>query len=193
MKNPLTWLDQQCLELAEKAAKKINWLTGWDNFQIARQTIFLFAFLWVLFGLMYEKNPLAGVIVSSLFPLITGPFLWGAANLAEEWRGEAMMRGSLNYLQEVCLFLARFAAHVLFWALFLPDCVADVLRNKHYTQGACAALAMLCPIAVCYFISIFQPPFKRSQAWQFLKRKLESFAQKLLQQPRPQPVPVRVW
>jgi hypothetical protein len=161
-------LDRYCLQLAEHASKYFNWLTGLDNFTLARSMIkVLCAYLLLLLAIMgatmnhfWETLNLVLLLV----PMSVWYYLM-AIMPAERMKDYEQKLGAKQMDNEICLFDIRKGA----WLTLL--CVMGFPlhhRGAAYTLLTCPP-AVLTYLAVVYLISIDKPPYAKSKAWEWLK------------------------
>ncbi|MEK7464616.1 MAG: hypothetical protein AAB617_02465 [Patescibacteria group bacterium] len=173
----LSKADAWLLELTEKLVKRFNWLTGKDNFWLAKRVFFasgLFMFIWVCEWNQYFV-PLA--FVAGAFHI----FIWiTVASLSESKAVTDSIEGvkNLRYVNAI-----RWIRIYVVLASFVVV----------YIDSSKALLIFLCvnrllDILGVYLISINKPPFKRSMAIEWLKNKINELTRSLDPTPTPQPV-----
>lgn len=166
---PILWVDAQILKFFTKMAKDFNWLTGKNNYFLAKVCVVIIALLSIFAG--YKHNWF--IFVTGLFLLC--PMMWNIISTS---------KSIVEKEQELGIkILSKHYADRQFRLCYLFLVVLAIIV---FGLGRTAlTVTMLC--AVSYLISIDKPPFKKSQAWQ----KIKSWFNSGLTQPQVETIPVR--
>lgn len=164
------WLDKQLLKFFNKLVKDFNWLTGKDNFFLARLTVCAMI-IWPLWPAYQNKN-IAWLVISVISPpyfIFTN--LEQRASLVEQ------------------LIAARYTRRLLLRSIFMILFILLLIRHHLYPYNDFLPLQSGLILTWNYFCHVDKPPFKRSRAW----AKLKSLFSKPVLAPQPQltPIPVR--
>lgn len=175
---PILWVDAQILKFFTKIAKDFNWLTGKDNYFLARFCIVLACAFLVVMGLILPKFLLVAVMGSLGILLLSNQLV---TNVEKEFLRQSQ-KAAKNILFNLGLLMIRYA--FLLGSVFIFFAARS--RNIH-TATMSVSIFCLSYASIGYLVSIDKPPFKKSQAWQ----KVKSWFSPGLTQPQAEPIPVR--
>jgi hypothetical protein len=178
-------IDDRVLWLTSQFVKKFNWLTGKDNFFLARGCCIVCSFLcWI--------NAINNQSVRWIFAFsgaVIFPFIFWVVGVIEKISEEERLAGvKKNYsgfaidrnIRPLNLFLLIFNSIHL---LFLPSDISNYNR--------CIVWAQFFSTAVLYLVAVDKPPYSRSRAWEWMKGWLKAILSPLpTLKPVPVPVPV---
>ncbi len=137
---PLLWIDAKILQLFAALTKRFNWLTGKDNFFLAKLSLVFYS-----------------ICVSRLEPV--GFTIWAVA----------LLLGLIFTVEKACSFEAsRGAKNLDLWTGLIILRLAgwaDLVRRIDLLW----IITALCLASMLYFLSVDRPPFSRSQAREKLR------------------------
>jgi hypothetical protein len=171
----LAKIDEKLLQLTSRFVKKFNWLTGKDNFFLARGCCIVASFFfWVL---VIRKG-----LYCMIFPaLIMFPLGFWAVSREEQESERERGAGAKDYVRFTARAILRRGLLVVIVFLCTFSSSAPDLDYAFFS------LAYLFLLVSYYFLSVDKPPFSRSRAWEWLKGKTKTF---LAPAPVLSPVPV---
>lgn len=153
------WPENILLGLAEKCVKKLNWLTGKDNFWLGYAVIVSGHFAFLTVDAHPNKFLAMLVLVTPLSAVVAGA-IWILQKLSEH-----ELTNSVKIIEVDFLFLLSRVLMLLNFVsgLFSPITGPGTIFNpaEHVVFGSYAA--------ALYFASVQRPPFKKSQAWESVK------------------------
>lgn len=173
---PILWLDKQILKFFTKIAKDFNWLTGGDNFFLAKVFVMIF-FLKVLssYYLLFGFKSFM-VLVGYVFCLFPAVQLYFVTSLEEQEQTKEQLDSVRFYNSDHGI------PRLLYWFAFFIFSIPALL-DKSFLWGP---TTMCFVVAWSYFVSIPKPPFKKSQAWQ----KIKGWLSPGFLRPQAEPIPV---
>ena len=142
---PLLWIDAKLLQLFAQLAKKFNWLTGKDNFFLAKLSL-------VFYSICLSRLEPVGVTIWALSLAL------GLIVTVEKGRSLERTTGAKNLDLWMALVILRIAG----WA--------DLVRRIDFLW----IVTTVCLASMLYFLSVDRPPFSRSQAREKLTDWLSS-------------------
>lgn len=171
-------LDEKLLKFFENVARKFNWLTGKDNFFLARICCVLHAICYLIFfvslssflppkfkGVGYLFVAVGAGMCSVI--LFTG---FRLINSGEEIRKIEQEIGAKNPFTHLMDEISRKESVVLFlFVVFSLPFLFVLLFEISLKAGFYILLATWFHVCVRYFISIDKPPFNRSKVWEKIK------------------------
>ncbi len=175
------WIDPRMLKIFEKIADRFNWLTGKDNFVLAK----IFAVIngiifWLTLTIIISQifsDQLIIIIISVIlcidFYFVCKRFFKLINEFEAEWlkQQEGDLRNLAFYIE---LKLCRLIAWCrLFYPCFV--CLIVILYKLLFVLNLLAWLVWISDLAVFYLISLDKPPFAKSRALQRLKSKISEF------------------
>lgn len=172
---PILWLDAQILRFFNKIAKDFNWLTGKDNFFLARASL-LIVLLGEYVDTLYNKLDFLPCVT-----IIFGFYVWLIQRTSLEDR--------LRNVKDIKLHLELTFNRLFLILFFVFSAVCGYFSLPWFRPSSYLGMMVFGAgsIFVLYFVSLDQPPFKKSQAWQKIK---EWFGSGVMQ-PQLEPIPVR--
>ena len=173
------WLDQKLLDLTSQFVKKFNWLTGKDNFWLARQLTIASGlnFMAYLFFIAHDRT------ASILFTLVIYSILIiiGMTELASEKRSEVKI-----FEVELVFILLRMT-FLLPSLLIVALNFIDLLSSAANKNVIFIEIWAFSSAASAYLVSIERPPFSKSKALEWLREQTK-FDLPVL---KPIPIPVK--
>jgi len=163
---PILWLDQQILKFFTKIAKDINWLTGVDNFCLAKVVLVISGIVSICMHNWLELL----VLLSICCPL------WLIIDLAKSSSEKVQLRGIKVLSDHLADQNFRLNCLILLVLVIIFE------KQISYVIPATEALWL-----VAYLITIDHSLFKKSQAWE----KIRNWAGSLSAQPQAETIPVR--
>ncbi|MDO8557788.1 MAG: hypothetical protein Q7S09_01175 [bacterium] len=182
MKNPITWVDRKLLALTARFTKRFNWLTGKDNFWLARRASFAIAIISIPV-LDFSYLPMLTPVFALLI-LLAAHSCGEIVSTTERIRELEMLHRVKDAKTELLLQNLRLT-DIGFFTVNVILVSAGALFTKFVLIYL---LGVFCLPLVSYLISIDKPLFSRSKALEWLKGKLHSGAKWLVHKPNPQPV-----
>jgi len=174
-------IDDWLLWLTGQFVKKFNWLTGKDNFFLARVCCIVASFFWWAVAINNQSIALPMTIIA----LCAFPVMFWVVGLSEKRSEKERMAGvKENYRDFVA---ARFIR--LFNLLCIIPFFICFLLPHHDISSCSIALGQSFFIAIFYLIGMDKPPYSRSRAWELLKGWFKAILSPL---PVPELVPVPV-
>ncbi len=182
------------MRLAERASKWFDWLTGKDNFQMARGIWKLFCAYAAVALIILAVNSRWYAIIGFVNPMVA-LFTWAAfyrISDIEHKKSAEQQRGAKNLQLDIRLRRDRRFS----WSLvvFCPFSLTLTLWwDASYKPFALGQWLIFQPFALAvlvesYLVSIDRPPYAKSKAWEWLKSLLTTPAMPVLV---PVPVPSR--
>jgi hypothetical protein len=169
-------IDEWVLWLTGQFVKKFNWLTGKDNFFLARVCcIGASFFFWV--AVIIDNQSILVIPALYMFPFM----FWGVRlveKISEEERMAGIKKKYGDFLTEQSLRLLNLLANIFIFIIFI-----FLPHVESFMLGQSLVTAML------YLISVDKPPYSRSRAWELLKGWFKAILSPL---PALNPVPVPV-
>jgi hypothetical protein len=150
----LMWIDSRILQFFATLTKKFNWLTGKDNFFLAKFSLLLYC-------VSVSRFEPIGVTVWSGLLLLGLIFTVERSCVSEQVRAA----------KELDLWIGLVVLRLATWV--------DLVR--HFNPLWIAATVLLA--AMLYFLSVERPPFSRSQAWEELQHAVRELAAPLAREP----------
>ena len=132
---PLLWIDAKLLHLFAQLTKKFNWLTGKDNFFLAKLSL-------VFYSICLSRLEPVGFTIWALSLAL------GLIVTVEKGRSLERTTGAKNLDLWTALVILRIAG----WA--------DLVRRIDFLW----IVTTVCLASMLYFLSVDRPPFSRSQA-----------------------------
>ncbi|HEY3127954.1 MAG TPA: hypothetical protein VGL91_00720 [Acidobacteriota bacterium] len=142
---PLLWIDAKILQLFALLTKKFNWLTGKDNFFLAKLCL-------VFYSICLSRSEPVGFTIWALSLAL------GLIVTVERGRSLETTTGAKNLDLWSALVILRIAG----WA--------DLVRRIDFHW----IVTTVCLASILYFLSVDRPPFRRSQAREKLADWLSS-------------------
>ncbi|MBI2669960.1 MAG: hypothetical protein HYX20_02370 [Candidatus Yanofskybacteria bacterium] len=157
----ILWIDKQMLKFFNKIAKDFNWLTGLDNFFLAI----------LMLGLSQLESFLHFLIFSGVKYFIIMPLILFTVffKLTASYKKRLLVErheGVKSAVLHIEMLMQRL------WWLFLSLFVFFMYMYSNKTVLIFASHILMWAWAC--FISIDQPPFKKSQVWQKIKNWLKN-------------------
>lgn len=160
-------LDEKLLFAAEKFVKVFNWITGKDNFWIARATMVLTSLSYIVGLLMLDEIfvVINSAIYNSLFIIST----WWNINIVELDADKAAKEGikRIESLSDNAFMRGASISILLLFGVLYFGTQRAVVDIFVMTIGF---------VVVCYLISCDKPPFSRSMVKGWPNNFLRSFA-----------------
>ena len=186
MGNLVFCVDKKFLELATWLAKRFCWLTGQDNFVLARIGIIMMVSVLVVADGLAEKLSWKLIPVYGLLGFI---WMWEVGDEEKRVSSEAL-RGTKDFARHLVLATFRMT---LFWvsASLLVVALLLVISEGYFGSIFYSPLGALAT-AIVYLMSVDKPPYSRSMAWKWLKDNARATMGALSPQPELKPAPVHV-
>ncbi len=175
-------LDAWLLKITEKVVRRFNWLTGKDNFWLAKlffavgiSSLMITFYIWMfVFPIIFFAG---GLIVG-----LIGASQWLFIREQEMVSEKSALKGAKDLMNEMSLrntrltsLLAFFMYNIFFLGMPLMFFVPQLIFFAS-------------DIVINYLVSVEKPPFKRSMAIEWLKNKINELTRSLDPTPSPQPV-----
>lgn len=190
---PFDWIDQRLLKVAERAVKKWNWLTGKDQFALARLVS-------KVGRIVALASSVAGLFLVGLSPVLvlfvvlvtTSSYISDSRliNTIEAVREHEMMHGIKFITTE--LLLEHLRRGNLSWCVAMVFMLL-IFASISILYAAVNNFLFVLPATRCavqYLISVDQPPFKRSRLRRYARFLLRKLVKAVTPVPEPEPVPV---
>ncbi len=174
----LVWIDVQILKFFTKIAKDFNWLTGKDNFFLARVSIVLSSCCLIANGILLRSwffFVLLGILHSAYYFYLT--------SLVEDCSLKEQLLGIKFRIKAIVGLGLRF----FLLCVSAPYFYVGLMYANEYRKLFIGLFFML---IFCWkaFVDIDRPPFKKSQA----RQKIKSLLSSLVTKPQVEPITVQI-
>lgn len=180
-------VDKTLLQLTEKIVKRFNWLTGKDNFYLARGVAILIIALFFSSFFLVDGWSVTSYVLSAIAIMFLGKMLFLTISLEESLSLKESLKGvkcSMGTASRIILRILSLTMSFQFFIAYILSVLFVAFQGE--LTFKIVLLAFLLTTFTFYLMAINKPPFKRSEAVQWLKNKIKT----ALTVPIPVPIPV---